>query len=175
MGIVAEKRQRNHLSHDAETKIAVVRRMNGSGWSAKRVKSYCRVSRTSVWRWRKKYDGTPASLENKSHRPHPKATSERAKHKIACCKKRNPSDSSVDIWAKTVKSGFPISYSTCLRILKKSDGYEPYKTNPKKKHNKKYHTPEATGEKWQIDVRFVPTECKAPGIGGEVLSVHLPR
>lgn len=169
MDIVTEKRQRNYLSYDVETKIAVVRRMNDSGWSAKRVKSYYRISRTSAWRWRKKYDGTPASLENKSHRPrrpHPKTTSERAKYKIACYRKRNPNDSSVDIWAKTVKSGFPISYSTCLRILKKSDGYEPYKTNPKKRHNKEYHTPEVPGEKWQIDVKFVPTECKAPGLEG---------
>ncbi len=99
MDIVTEKRQRNYLSYDVETKIAVVRRMNDSGWSAKRVKSYYRISRTSAWRWRKKYDGTTASLENKSHRPHrphPKTTSERAKYKIACYRKRNPNDSSVD-------------------------------------------------------------------------------
>lgn len=49
---------------------------------------------------------------------------------------------------------------------KKADGYEPYKMNSKKKHNKKYHTPEAPGDKWLIDVKFVPTECKTPGLEG---------
>lgn len=65
-----------------------------------------------------------------------------------------------------MKSSFPIPYSTCLRILKKTDGYEQHKMNPKKKHNKKYHTPEAQGYKWLIDVKFVPTECKTPGLEG---------
>ena len=30
--------------------------------------------------------------------------------------------------------------------VKKADGYEPYRSNPKKKHNGKYHTPEHNGK-----------------------------
>lgn len=120
MDIVTEKRQRNYLPHDVDTKIAAVRRMNESERGAKRVKTYYRVSQSSAWRWRRKYDGTATSLENKSHRrPHPKTTSEKTKYKIACYRKCNPGDSSVDIWTKAVKTSFPIPYSTCLRILKR--------------------------------------------------------
>ena len=50
MDILTEKRQRNYLPYDVDTKIAVVRRMNDSGWSAKRVKSYYHLSRAVVFR-----------------------------------------------------------------------------------------------------------------------------
>jgi transposase InsO family protein len=71
----------------------------------------------------------------------------------------------VDIWVKVVSSGFPISYSTALRHLKRLKGYKPYETNPKR-HRGKYHTPPFPGDKWQMDVKFVPSECKAPGLEG---------
>ena len=47
---------------------------------------------------------------------------------------------------------------------KRLDGYESYKTNPKRKHDGKYHTPDYPGDKWQVDVKYVPTGCKAPGL-----------
>lgn len=34
------------------------------------------------------------------------------------------------------------------------------KNTSKKKHNKKYETPKNIGEKWQIDAKYVPNECK---------------
>ena len=75
-------------------------------------------------------------------------------------------NSSVDIWVKALSAGCGISYSTCLRILKRLDGYEPYRSNPKKRHDGKYNTPEDVGEKWQMDVKFVPAECKSPKLPG---------
>lgn len=168
MDILAQKRQRNYSPHSPETRLHACKRVRESGWTAKRACSYYHVSRASLWRWLKAFDGTEESLADRSHRPHsphPRTTSKKAAYKVACYRKRNPGDSSVDIWAKTRKSGFPISYSTCLRILKKLDGYEAYKTNPKK-HDGVYHTPEFPGDKWQIDVKYVPKECKAPGLEG---------
>ena len=35
------------------------------------------------------------------------------------------------------------------------------KNTSKKKHNKKYYTPENVGEKGQMDVKYVPNECKS--------------
>lgn len=58
--------------------------------------------------------------------------------------------------------GHSVSCSTVLRHLKKAGGYAPYRTNPKARAPRKYHTPEYPGEKWQMDVKFVPSECKAP-------------
>ena len=168
MDILAQKRQRNYSPHSPETRLHACKRVRESGWTAKRACSHCHVSRASLWRWLKAFDGTEESLADRSHRPHsphPRTTSKKAAYKVACYRKRNPGDSSVDIWAKTRKSGYPISYPTCLRILKKLDGYEAYKTNPKK-HDGVYHTPEFPGDKWQIDVKYVPKGCKAPGLEG---------
>ncbi len=107
-----------------------------------------------------------------SHRPHsehPRKTPKKTAYKIKCLfgqAKRN-AWSSIDIWVKlNGLDGYAASYSTVLRILKRLDGYEPCKTNPKKRHDKEYHTPEMPGEKWQIDVKYVPSECKAPGLEG---------
>ena len=40
------------------------------------------------------------------------------------------------------------------------------KDTSKKKHNKKYDTPKNIGEKGQMDVKYVPDECKSPKIAG---------
>ena len=37
---------------------------------------------------------------------------------------------------------------------------DEYKKYIQKKHNKKYETPKNIGEKWQIDAKYVPRECK---------------
>ena len=38
---------------------------------------------------------------------------------------------------------------------------EVIKGTSKRKHDQEYHTPQQIGEKWQMDVKFVPLECKA--------------
>lgn len=171
MDIISEK-ARNYLPYDLETRLHSVRRVLESGWSIRKALSYYKVKRTSFWRWRKRYDGTEASLADRSHRPlseHPRKTPRETAYKIKCLRdqaKRN-AWSSVDVWARlNLLAGCSASYSTVLRCLKRLDGYEPYKTNPKRKHDKKYHTPEAPGEKWQVDVKYVPSECRAPGLEG---------
>lgn len=161
-------RERNYLPLPLETKLAACRRLIESHWAVKKVCSYYHVNRKSLWRWSKLFDGSSESLGNSSHRPlsdHPRKLPVEYRYKVECLKRRNPGDSSIDIWVKTVDSGFRMSYSSCLRILKNIDGYEKYKTNPKK-HNKVYHTPDYPGDKWQVDVKFVPSECKAPGLEG---------
>ena len=171
MDIISEK-ARNYSPYDLETRLHSVKRVLESGWSIRKALAYYKVKRTSFWRWRKRYDGTDGSLADRSHRPHsdhPKKTSKETAYKVKCLRdqaKRN-AWSSVDIWVRLNSlGGFQASYSTVLRILKRLDGYEPYRTNPKKRHDKEYHTPEAPGEKWQIDVKYVPSECKAPGLEG---------
>ena len=171
MDIISEK-ARNYLPYNLETRLHSVRRVVESGWSAKKICSYYHVSRQSLWRWMARYDGSKDSLADRSHRPHSECgwkTPEKTAYKIKClanCRKRD-NLSSIDIWTRLNSlDGYEASYSTVLRILKKTDGYEPYKSNPKKKHNGKYHTPENVGEKWQMDVKFVPSECKSPKLPG---------
>ena len=171
MGIISQEKARNYLPLDVKTRLSCCQRRANSGWSVKKICSYYHVSRQSLWRWMARFDGSKDSLADLSHRPHSECvwkTPEETAHKIEClanCRRRD-NLSSVDIWVKALSAGCGISYSTCLRILKRLDGYEPYSTNPKKKHNGKYNTPEDVGEKWQMDVKFVPCECKSPKLPG---------
>ena len=64
------------------------------------------------------------------------------------------------------QTGKNISYSTVLRYVRRGGGVEPYRPAKKNGHNKKYHTPDEVGVKWQMDVKFVPAECKAPTLFG---------
>ena len=171
MGIISQEKARNYLPLDVKTRLSCCQRRANSGWSVKKICSYYHVSRQSLWRWMARFDGSEGSLACLSHRPHSECgwkTPEKTARKIECLANRRKRDnlSSVDIWLKALSAGCGISYSTCLRILKRLDGYEPYSTNPKKKHNGKYNTPEDVGEKWQMDVKFVPCECKSPKLPG---------
>ena len=47
----------------------------------------------------------------------------------------------------------------------KNNEFIKYKPNPKK-HNKKHFTSKMVHEKWQIDVKFVLSECKASNLEG---------
>ena len=151
MGIISQEKARNYLPLDVKTRLSCCQRRANSGWSVKKICSYYHVSRQSLWRWMARFDGSEGSLADRSNRPHSECdwkTPEKTAHKIEClanCRRRD-NLSSVDIWVKALSAGCEISYSTMLRILKKIGGYEPYRSNPKKKHSGRYHTPEHNGK-----------------------------
>ncbi len=173
MNIINESSGPRRFPHDLQTRIAVAKRIQSSGWSVKKAVSYYHVSRASAWRWAKRYDGTEESLKDKSHGTKtpcafktPEATRKKIKNLYDQRGKTNAS--SVDIWVSIKKGGTEISYSTVLRILKALEGYAKYTTNAKKRRrNGHYDTPTEVGSKWQMDVKYVPTECKAPGLEGK--------
>ena len=75
--IITEKveKEKRYLPHDITTKIHAVEMYRNCG----DIEYVCRkyhISRISLWRWNKKYDGTKESLIDKSHKPktrHPKS------------------------------------------------------------------------------------------------------
>jgi hypothetical protein len=71
--------------------------------------------------------------------------------------RRNPDQSFIEIWVNLKHDGVALSPSSVLRIFKRNGEYTKYKPNPKK-HNKHYHTPKMVHEKWQVDVKYVPSE-----------------
>ena len=121
-------------------------------------------------RWLRQYDGTKESLENKSHRPlspHPNShTAEEIKH-IKNLIRRNPNIGLNELYGKLRENyAYTRNPSSLFRFLRKHNFYdevrkkrEPYKPKP-------YFTPLFIGEKWQLDVKFVPRECKATCISG---------
>lgn len=159
--------ERNYIPIDLLTKFHCCKRVKESNWKINKVCSFYHVKRSSLFRWLKTFDGTMESLKEHSHKPktpHPRTLSEEIVKKVLDLKRRNPHDSYMEIWLKMHRNNYVISLSSVLRILKRAKGYIPYISNAKKKHNKPYHTPKMIGEKWQMDVKFVPQECKAPSI-----------
>lgn len=61
--------QKRYLPHEIGTRIHAVTLYR----SAKDIEFVCRrykISKASLMRWNKRYDGTPESLADRSHRPH---------------------------------------------------------------------------------------------------------
>jgi hypothetical protein len=119
-------------------------------------------------RWNKVFDGSKDSLLDRSHRPHrphPNShTSEEIK-KIVELMKRNPDIGLNELFSKLRLSiGYARHPVSLYRWLKTNGYYGIVKVKQTPYTPKPYKTPEVLGEKWQIDVKYVPRECKAqPG------------
>jgi len=166
--IPQKNKNKRYLPHEIKTRkyaVEMYRRCGDIGYVCRKY----HISRTSLWRWNKKYDGTIESITDKSHRPLSKHPSEHTEEEIKWIKdliKRNPHITLNEIWYKLKrKKGYTRRPVSLYRILRKLGYYNnPEIKGTSKVHNKKYHTPEKIGEKWQIDVKYVPVECMLKGI-----------
>ena len=124
------------------------------------------ISKASLMRWNKRYDGTKESLMNKSHRPktpHPNAHTNEEITWIKNYHRRNPNISLCELYGKLrTEKGYSRHIGSLYRMYVKL-GYRKKveSTKKKSKHLGKYDTPEQMGVKWQMDVKYVPTICYA--------------
>ena len=70
------------------------------------------VSRTSIYRWRERYDGTWQSLKERSHRPksHPKQHTVE-EHELIIRHYHRHKDDKIVLWSKIRKKGYTRSYA----------------------------------------------------------------
>lgn len=121
----------------------------------------------SLRRWRSLYNGTLESLANGSHRPltpHPRQQTAAEKRNILNLIRRTPDIGLNELYGKLrLKYGYTRNPATLYRYLKHQGFYE---NRPKKKPYvpKPYNTPEHIGEKWQLDVKFIPFECRTHAV-----------
>lgn len=151
-----------YLPHELSTKFNAVKLYR----NVKDVSYVCRryhISKASLMRWNKAFDGTKESLMNKSHRPltpHPNSHTEQELKWIRDYHRRNPNISVCELYGKLrtekVYSRHPGSlYRVYVRLgyrKKKVSTKKPYKPQP-------YDTPKSIGVKWQMDVKCVPRAC----------------
>ena len=118
------------------------------------------VSRKTVWKWRKRWDGTPKSLEEQSRKPHsfPRAQTPKEIKLVQRMRKKYGEDLLL-AYQKACQYGYKRSYG----CFKKTANQEPMKKEAKKRQNKPYQRAEYPGQKVQIDVKFVPSYCVADG------------
>lgn len=163
-----------YLPHKLENRIAAVKMLRNSPRGS--IANICRkyhISRTSLWRWNKLYDGTRESLMDKSHKPlskHPKShTNTEIRHIRNYCK-RNPNISLCELWYKLkINKGYSRNITSLYRLLKRINiKYNKSNKKVKKYVPKPYHTPKNIGEKWQIDVKYVPDICKCDNLPKDI-------
>ena len=127
------------------------------------------ISKSSLSRWNRKFDGTKESLIDKSHRPiskHPNAHTDLEIKWINDYIRRNPNITLCELWYKLkLNKGYSRHPGSLYSFLKKMGFYQQINIKNTSKYTpKKYDTPKNIGQKWQIDVKFVPKECKADGL-----------
>ena len=151
-----------YLPHEISTKFYAVK-LYRTGVGVNFVCRRYKISKSSLMRWNKKFDGTKESLMDKSHRPktqHPNShTSEELKW-IMDYHRRNPHISVCELYGKLrTNKGYSRHPGSLYRIFRKLGFTSKAPSTKKVRKNKPYDTPTQLGVKWQLDVKYVPTPC----------------
>lgn len=151
-----------YLPHELNTKFHAVK-LYRSGVGVSFVTRRYHISKSSLLRWNKKFDGSKESLMDKSHRPHtthPNAHTEQELKWIQNFHRRNPHISVCELYGKLrTQKGYTRHPGSLYRVFIRL-GYRSKTVSTKKKRiNKPYDTPTEIGVKWQMDVKYVPTAC----------------
>lgn len=124
----------------------------------------------TLCRWKKIFDGSLDSLQNKSHRPlspHPNSQTLEEKKHIDDIVKRNPLAGLNELYGKLrLNYGYSRNPSTLYKYLKEK-GFYVKKKKYVKYVTKHYDTPEEIGVKMQLDVKHVPKSCYVGSFGDE--------
>lgn len=123
------------------------------------------VSRKTVYKWLKRYDGSLESLADQSHRPKnsPRKHTEKELRQIRRrVKKYKWTDLLLAYQELVEKDGYTRSYGGFKRVVAKLREKKPEKGKQKKKL-KPYKRADYPGQKIQMDVKYVPSECVVDG------------
>ena len=152
-----------YLPHSLQNRFKACSTYSTGLYTVKQIMRLYHVSKASLMRWMRKFDGTMDSLMDKSKRPltpHPNAHTEDEINNIKKLLKRNPKIGLSELYGKLKRDyAYTRHPSSLFRFLRKQGVYvEPeapktiYKPKP-------YATPLNPGEKMQLDVKFVPRCC----------------
>ena len=117
-------------------------------------------SRSYIYFWKTRWDGTVESLACQSRRPHshPNQHTETELKLIRDMHRRNPTLGMVDLWHRLRKRGYTRRPESLFRVMRKlgifpvSKQKEAYKPKP-------YEQMTYPGQRVQIDVKVVPRKC----------------
>lgn len=119
-------------------------------------------SRSYIYFWKKRWDGTPESLCCQSRRPHshPNQHTEDEIKLIKDMRKRNPLLGMTELWYRLKKRGYTRRPESLFRIMRKLEMFPQPKQKERYKP-KPYEQMTHPGERIQVDVKVVPRSCIA--------------
>lgn len=119
-------------------------------------------SRSFIYFWRKRWDGSMDSLQYQSRRPHahPNQHTEEELKLIRNMRRRNPDLGIIELWCRLRERGYSRCVESLYRVMKRED-LMPQKKKVKKYVPKPYEQMTHPGERIQIDVKVVPRKCIA--------------
>lgn len=131
-------------------------------YGVKRASRKYNKSRSYIYFWKARWDGTVESLAEQSKRPHhhPNEHTPDELKLIRDMRRRNPKLGLTELWHRLRKRGYTRRVESLYRVLKRlallpqSPAKPTYKPKP-------YEQMTYPGERIQIDVKFVPVGCLA--------------
>lgn len=168
MSIISQNTK--YLPHDLNTRYYTCKtyadnkhKKGRNKWSVKDICRKYHVSKASLMRWMKIFDGTKESLMDKSKRPltpHPRSHTEEEIRNIENLLRRNPNIGLSELYGKLKRDyAYTRHPASLFRFLRKRGIYVQTEAEHNKYTPKHYNTPTIVGEKMQMDVKHVPSEC----------------
>ena len=149
----------NSITQNIKFKQSVIKYSYKNGVTAASLQY--KVPRKTVYRWRERYDGTLASLVNKSRKPHrsPRAHTQQEIKLIKDYKNKNKDTGLVVLWVKLRKAGYTRSVTSLYRVMIKIGIYKKAPSKKKVYEPKAYQQMTYPGQRVQVDVKYVPMKC----------------
>ena len=119
-------------------------------------------SRSYIYFWKARWDGTAASLACRSRRPHshPNQHTEEELKLIRDMRRRNPNMGMVELWHRLRKRGYARRPESLFRVMRKL-GLFPAAEKKKAYKPKPCEQMTYPGQRVQVDVKVVPRRCIA--------------
>lgn len=130
-----------------------------------------RISRQSVHRWIARWDKTLESLMDRSHRPrrHPSQQTQQEIDLVLKVARHNKRLGMVCLWVH-LKMDFGYNRTqTALYKLLRREGVLATPKKRKRRKNKSYEPIQMPGERFQMDVKYVPKNCLTGSLAGKKL------
>ena len=157
-----------YFPHELNTKFYAVK-LYRTGVGVSFVCRRYHISKSSLMRWNKKFDGTKESLIDKSHRPlskHPNAHTDEELKWIQDYHRRNPKISVCEAFmvGSVLIKGIPDIQAHCTAFIVVLVILVLQASTKNKRKPQPYDTPSTLGIKWQMDVKYVPAACYSGSI-----------
>ena len=122
------------------------------------------LSRKTVYKWRKRWDGTAKSLMDQSRRPKssPKKQTEDEIRLVKRQAKKYKWQDHILAYQGAKERGYTRCFGCFTKTVRKLLDQKPKRTKRKRK-NKPYQRADYPGQKVQVDVKYVPSSCVTDG------------